>query len=158
MLELLKKIGVPATVSAVIAALVTIMPFLFKLDERYAKASELEQAITKVDKQMQALTVEVGRLAGIQQVLVTIAGQSAAREAAGPRPIMAEVPAPAPSPVPVAAAPAPRPESKPIPVESVALPKAPAPDATHAERKEALEKAKAAVEATQRNIESIKKY
>lgn len=167
MLELLKKIGLPATVAAVIATLITVIPFLFKIDERYAKASELEQAVGKVDKQMQALTVEVGRLAGIQQVLVAIAGQSVAREASGSRPVSSSG---ASQPAATVAEPVPpvvftpptlptvKTDSKPIPVETVVLPAAPAPNASIIERKEVLDRARVAVEATQRNIESIKKY
>ena len=72
MLELLKKIGIPATVAAVIASLVTLLPILFKIDERYAKAEDLQQQIKKVEDDMNQLSIEVGKLAGTQQVLVSI--------------------------------------------------------------------------------------
>ena len=72
MLELLKKIGLPATVAAVIASLVTVLPILFKIDERYAKAEDLQMQIKKVEEDMNQLSIEVGKLAGTQQVLVSI--------------------------------------------------------------------------------------
>ena len=68
MFELFKKFGIPATVAAVISAMIAILPFLFKLDERYAKAPELDEAIQKVDVKVNALNAEVGKLTGITQV------------------------------------------------------------------------------------------
>ena len=72
MLDLLKKIGLPATVAAIIASLITIAPFLFKLDERYAKAKELDDKIKVVETQINDLSVEVGKIVGTQQVLVAV--------------------------------------------------------------------------------------
>jgi hypothetical protein len=37
MLELLKKFGLPASVAALVALLVTVIPLVFKFDNRYAK-------------------------------------------------------------------------------------------------------------------------
>lgn len=72
MLDLFKKIGLPATVAAIIASLITIVPFLFKLDERYAKAKELDDKIKVVETQINDLSVEVGKIVGTQQVLVAV--------------------------------------------------------------------------------------
>lgn len=87
MLEMLKKLGLPATVAAVVAALVTIIPFLFKIDERYAKADELNARIVTVSKQINDLSIEVGRLAGTQQVLVAVisANKMESRQQVQPR-------------------------------------------------------------------------
>ena len=72
MIELLKKIGMPATVAAVIATIITLLPFIFKLDERYAKAEALEQQAEQLNAQITDLSIEVGRLAGTQQVLIAV--------------------------------------------------------------------------------------
>ncbi len=157
MLELLKKIGLPSTVAAIVAAIVTLLPFIFKIDERYAKADELTASIEKTDKQLQALTVEVGRLAGIQQVLVTIAGQQSSQPAPQPKPIeIAPVPA---EPVAAAAPPAAsKADPKPLRTEPVVVPTAPSEASSPADRKETLDKVQRALEASQRNIERIQKY
>ena len=157
MLELLKKIGLPSTVAAVVAAIVTLLPFVFKIDERYAKAEELTASIEKTDKQLQALTVEVGRLAGIQQVLVTIAGQTSTVVQPQPKPIEIAEPAPAPVAVPEPA-PASKAEVKPLRTEPVVIPSAPSEASSPTDRKEALDKVQRALEASQRNIERIQKY
>lgn len=72
MLDFLKKIGIPATVAAIISAIVTITPFLFKLDERYVKESDVDARLVKAAEEMNDLTVEVGKLVGAQQVLVAV--------------------------------------------------------------------------------------
>ena len=76
MLEFLKKIGLPGIIAAIISAVVTMIPFLFQLDERYAKADEIDQRIAVLTKQTTDLTIEVGRLAGTTQVLVSIMSKS----------------------------------------------------------------------------------
>lgn len=113
--QTLKKVGVSATVAAVIAAVITVTPFLFKIDERYAKATELEEAIQKTDEKLVALTAEVGKLAGVTEVLVTVIGQQRAALAASnqhteeyiyaPPPRMASAPPPAPVVAPAPPAP-----------------------------------------------------
>ena len=151
MLDLLKKIGLPASVAAVIATLVTLLPFIFKIDERYAKSNELTEAVEKMDQRLNALTVEVGRLAGIQQVLVTIAGQPGPRE---PQPQPIEI-----KPV-ISATPPSTKSSTPAPLrtEPVDVPVAPTAASSPVDRKDALEKVQRALEASQRNIERIQKY
>lgn len=72
MKELLRKLGLPAGVAAVVGALVAVIPFVFKIDERYAKAEELNSKLVVVSKQINDLTVEVGKLAGMQQVIVAV--------------------------------------------------------------------------------------
>lgn len=90
MLDLLKKIGVPATVAAVIATLVTTVPLLFKLDERYAKEEDLVAQTARTEKAINEITSEISRLAGTQQVVVSL--MSAQRQPA-PAPVVAEAPA-----------------------------------------------------------------
>lgn len=108
MLELLKKIGVPATVAAVIASVVTIAPFMFKIDERYAKAEHVDDSSAKVAKQLADLTVEVSKLAGVQQTMLALMTQADQRIAvAQSQPTTVYVPAPAPAPIRMAAAPKP---------------------------------------------------
>jgi hypothetical protein len=89
MVELLKKIGIPATIAAVIATLVTMIPLMFKLDERYAKEEDLAAQTVRTEKAINELTVEISRLAGTQQVMVTLmAGQNR------PAPVAVAAPAP----------------------------------------------------------------
>lgn len=111
MLELLKKIGVPATVAAVIASLVTTIPLIFKIDERYAKTGELEEVSTRAAKQVQDLTVEVSKLAGVQQTMLTLVVQAEQRAQQPMQPSTVMVPVPQTTvvqrPVAVAAAVAP---------------------------------------------------
>jgi hypothetical protein len=72
MLELLKKIGVPATVAAIIATLVTMVPILFKVDERYAKADDMRAAVVKLDKDNDELRHELAQAVGFQQAMVAL--------------------------------------------------------------------------------------
>lgn len=67
-LAFLKKIGLPGIIAGIVSALVTMVPILFQIDERYAKADDM----AVISKQLTELTVEVGRLAGTQQVMVAI--------------------------------------------------------------------------------------
>lgn len=155
MLELLKKIGIPASVAAVIATVVTLLPFIFKIDERYAKAEELKSEVVKIDERLNALTVEVGRLAGIQQVLVTIAGQQSVKAEVQPKPIEIAAATPVEPTVSVPAQPSPAPVLR---TEPVVVPVAPSASSTPTERKETLQQVQRALEASQRNIERIQKY
>jgi hypothetical protein len=155
MLELLKKIGLPSTVAAIVATIVTLLPFILKLDERYAKAEELTASIEKTDKQLQALTVEVGRLAGIQQVLVAIAGQQTSQLAPQPKPIEIAPATTRPAAAPPAASKA---DPKPLSTEPVVVPAVPSGASSPADRRETLAKVQQALEASQRNIERIQKY
>ena len=81
MLELLKKIGIPATVSAVIAALVTTVPLLFKIDERYAKDDDVQALSTRTERAINELTVEISKLSGTQETIVTMMAAQEARRA-----------------------------------------------------------------------------
>lgn len=97
MLDLLKKIGLPATIAAIIASLITLLPIVFKIDERYAKADELAEQIKKVEDDMNSLSIEIGKLAGTQQVLVSILSARVEQ----PRLATAPVDRPLITPVPV---------------------------------------------------------
>ena len=70
-----KKIGMPATVAAIVSVLVTVTPFLFKIDERYAKAAEVQATIDQIKEDRAKLTAEVGRIAGAVEILSEIVGQ-----------------------------------------------------------------------------------
>jgi hypothetical protein len=164
MLELLKKLGLPSAVAAVVAALVTITPFIFKIDERYAKATELEEEIQKLEVKNNALSAEVAKLAGITEVLVSIASQSNAASAraaeSAVRPLIAPTPVPraAPAPVPTEPVVVTPPSLPPLEVERIDVPSAPKPGATWDEKRSTLDQAQRAVEASRRNLEQIQKY
>jgi hypothetical protein len=81
MLELLKKIGIPATVAAIIATLVTTVPLLFKIDERYAKDDDLVAQTSRTEKAINELTVEISKLSGTQETIVTLMAAQEARRA-----------------------------------------------------------------------------
>jgi hypothetical protein len=95
MLELLKKIGVPATVAAIIAALVTTVPLLFKIDERYAKDEDLTAQTARTEKAINELTVEISKLSGTQETIVTLMAAQEARRAVRRDEVMAVQVAPA---------------------------------------------------------------
>lgn len=117
MLELLKKIGVPATVAAVIATLVTITPFIFKIDERYAKQDDLEAMVARNEKIINELTVEIGKLSGTQEVLVTMMAAQESRRASKREPVLDLNNLPASNAGGPAAAPAPKVVQAPAPVQ-----------------------------------------
>lgn len=79
MIDTLKKIGLPATVSAIIAALITILPFIFKIDERYAKEEDVKAQAEQTEKAINNLALEIGRLAGSQEVMITLMGKKEVR-------------------------------------------------------------------------------
>jgi hypothetical protein len=79
MVEFLKKLGVPALVAGIVGAMITIVPILFKVDERYAKEQQLVNEVVRLEGQINDLSVEVGKLAGSTQVLVAV--MSAKQEA-----------------------------------------------------------------------------
>ena len=72
MTEFLKKMGVPAIIAAILGALMTIVPIMFKLGERYAKEQQLTEEVVRLEGQINDLSIEVGKLAGSTQVLVTV--------------------------------------------------------------------------------------
>lgn len=69
--DTLKTIGIPATGAAIIGALVVTVPFLFQIDERYAKQSELEKEVEVLERKNDALQRELAQLTGFQQAMVT---------------------------------------------------------------------------------------
>lgn len=145
-LGFLKKIGLPGIIAAIVSAVVTMVPFLFQLDERYAKADDLEAKMVTVSKQINDLTIEVGRLAGTQQVMVAIMS-------AKPEVRLATAPEPVAAPAPVAAAaPTPAPVLAPLPTLSTSVPK------TVEEKKVRLDEVSRALEHTQQRVQQIQKY
>lgn len=92
MLEFLKKIGLPATVAAVIAALITITPFLFKIDERYAKDDDVKAQVLETSKELNDIAKELSKLAGTQELLVSMvmANQQRIKAVSAPIPVLVE--------------------------------------------------------------------
>lgn len=88
MIELLKKIGFPATIAAIVGALVTIIPIFFKLDERYAKEENLTRETARIEKQINELSIEVGKLAGSTQVLVSVIAAKSESPKLVPQPVV----------------------------------------------------------------------
>ncbi len=171
MLELLKKLGLPSAVAAVVATVITVTPFLFKIDERYAKAEELKEEIQKLEVKVNALNTEIGKLAGVTEVLVVIVGQgvnsrveasSPARPSApvaAPRPPSAPSEVQAPPPPPIAVVTPSTPSTvPPLKIESVEVPAPPEPGATWRDKQTTLDQAQRALESSRRNIERIEKY
>jgi hypothetical protein len=114
MLEVLQKLGVPAGIAGVIGALVVTVPFIFQIDERYAKADEFQQEIKELQEQNQKLRVELAQLSGFQQTMIIFMNQNGLL-----RPIQ-----PAPPPLPtVSLAPPPNPVVSPEPAASAPLTK-----------------------------------
>ena len=77
MVEFLKKLGVPALIAGIVGAMVTIVPILFKVDERYAKEQQLTTEVVRLESQINDLSIEVGKLAGSTQVLVAVMSRKA---------------------------------------------------------------------------------
>jgi len=73
MYELLKKFGMTSAIAGLVAALVTVVPLIFKVDDRYAKDDD----VALLTRQIAELSVLVGELAGTQKVLVAIIASTA---------------------------------------------------------------------------------
>ena len=71
----LKRIGIPASLVALVSTAVTISAFVFTVDSRYAKADDIDTANSKLEQKVDALTAEVSRLAGVTHVLTQVAGR-----------------------------------------------------------------------------------
>jgi hypothetical protein len=77
MFETLKKIGVPTAFATVIVLLVMVVPFLFKIDERYAKQAALEAEVSRLENKNADLARELAQAAGFQQAMIAILKQQA---------------------------------------------------------------------------------
>lgn len=173
-----KKLGFSATVAAVIASAITITPFVFKIDERYAKTEALEHTIAINDQKINQLSAELGKLVGVTNTLVTVIGlqQEANKDmyhAELPRPIVRAQPvAPqaipnvdwpeqniagaAPPPPPVMAAPPPPPEPvMPAPMPERLIADTPNSELRDADIKDILRQANDSLKETQRNVQEI---
>jgi hypothetical protein len=145
-LSFFKKIGLPGIIAALVSAIVTMIPFLFQLDERYAKADDTNTQLTLISKQISDLTIEVGRLAGTQQVMVAIMSAKPEVRYAPVEPvnvptqIVRNAPAPVASIAPVTVEP---------PIPSTVVPK------TSEERKTRLEEVTRSLEHTQSRVLQI---
>jgi hypothetical protein len=156
-LGFLKKIGLPGIIAAIVSAVVTMIPFLFQLDERYAKADDLEARMVTVSKQINDLTIEVGRLAGTQQVMVAImSAKPEVKIAAAPiEPAAAPVPTPVPAPIVKSSS---APVLSPLPVVPAQPPISTAVPKTAEEKKVRLDEVSRALEHTQQRVQQIQKY
>lgn len=92
MFELLKKIGIPATVALVVTALVTVVPMVFGIDGRYAKADEIE----KTNRRITEIAAEINKIAGAQETLIVIISQQTPRPDKSIAPLKS-APSPAPA-------------------------------------------------------------
>lgn len=116
MFETLKKIGVPTAFATVIVLLVMVVPFLFKIDERYAKQITLEAEISRLENQNTDLVRELAQAAGFQQAMIAILKQQSTP------PVLSAPPPPRIAPLVRATRPTPAPAA---PVEAPPPPPAP---------------------------------
>jgi hypothetical protein len=70
--ETLKKIGLPATVAAVVTSIVIAAPIMFKVDERYAKHSDVKEEIARLRTENNELRHELAQLNGFQQAMAAL--------------------------------------------------------------------------------------
>ncbi len=84
MYETLQKIGMPAAIAASIVVLVMMVPFLFKIDERYAKAAELQAQISRLEAKNDNLRTELAQNIGIQKAMIDLIKQQLPARGAGP--------------------------------------------------------------------------
>jgi hypothetical protein len=68
LLDLFKKWGVPTAILAIVATLGIALPAFFFIDDRYAKAQQMQNIYVQLNQ----LTQEVSQLAGTEQVLVAV--------------------------------------------------------------------------------------
>lgn len=149
-LSFFKKIGLPGIIAALVSALITLIPFLFKIDERYAKAEDTTAQLTVISKQISDLTIEVGRLAGTQQVMVAIMSAKPEVRYADPTPApVKSTPPRVMMAAPSVATVSPTPVSVDPPIPSTTVPKTPE------ERKTRLEEVTRSLEHTQSRVLQI---
>lgn len=66
-----KKIGIPASMIALLSTAFTLAVTMYAVDSRYAKSEDVHGVSNKIEE----LTSEVNKLIGITQVLVQVAGR-----------------------------------------------------------------------------------
>lgn len=158
MFDILKKLGVPATVALVVSALITVVPIIFGIDKRYAKTEEVSTQVEKLQRQVLDLTTEIGKIAGAQETLLNILMQQERQRtrSVDDRPRLslsspAEVSTPPTSPAPPAH-PAP---ARPVPSSP---PRSSLPEEAPRNITKQLEDVRSQVLDAAKNIEQIKKY
>ncbi len=67
-----RRIGIPASLAALISAAVTMSFFMFQIDNRYAKSELVEQESRKLDEKIDAALLQLSQLNGSVQVLIQI--------------------------------------------------------------------------------------
>ncbi len=70
-----RRIGIPASLAALVSAAVTMSFFMFQIDNRYAKSDDVAVLNDRTVQKIDALTTEVSRLVGVTQVLAQVAGR-----------------------------------------------------------------------------------
>jgi NADPH-dependent 2,4-dienoyl-CoA reductase/sulfur reductase-like enzyme len=70
-----RRIGIPASLAALVSAAVTMSFFMFQIDNRYAKSDDVAALNDRTVQKIDALTTEVSRLVGVTQVLAQVAGR-----------------------------------------------------------------------------------
>lgn len=70
--DFLAKFGLPAVLSAIVSAAIVAVPLLFKVDERYAKDSDLKAAVLKLEASNIDLRHELAQSVGFQQAMVAL--------------------------------------------------------------------------------------
>lgn len=158
MFDILKKLGVPATVALVVSALITVVPIIFGIDKRYAKTEEVSTQVEKLQRQVLDLTTEIGKIAGAQETLLDILMQQERQRtrSVDDRPRLslsspAEASTPPTSPAPLAL-PAP---ARPVPSSP---PRSGLPEEAPRNITRQLEDVRSQVLDAAKNIEQIKKY
>jgi hypothetical protein len=103
MFETLKKIGVPTALATAIVLLVLLVPFLFKIDERYAKQTMLEAEVDRLDQRNVELTRELAQNTGFQQAMIAIMQNRTPPETAkfAQKPLLKQTPVAIPVPTTV---------------------------------------------------------
>ena len=119
MYDVLQKIGIPATIAAVVSTAVVIIPFIFKLDERYAKEEDLQHQVERLEALNRDLQKELAELSGFQSAMIAWlqARPTPEPHVSSPSPAIEHIEIP-PSKVF-----APRPRMSPRPAEAASVPK-----------------------------------
>lgn len=107
MIALLKKFGVQVTLAGIVSAMVAFASILFTVDERYAKAKDLEAEVEKLENINAHLNRELAQVVGFQQAMTafisegripgrTIGGMTSTSPAQRDEPIVLMSPPPPP--------------------------------------------------------------
>lgn len=82
----LKRIGIPASLAAVLSAAMTLAFFMLQVDSRYAKTETLDRMQAANTAKLDTLTNEISRLAGVTQVLIQVTAKTQSEQRVVMRP------------------------------------------------------------------------